>query len=115
MKREIRDYLKDILEAMENAMTFVSEMSYESFVTDTKTFYAVIRALEIIGEAVKKIPRNIREKYPEIPWEKMAGMRDKLIHEYFGIIYERVWETVKRDIPQIKPLIEKILNRDWGI
>lgn len=110
MKREIKDYLNDIVDAMDKAITFTAEMNYEEFVKDTKTVYAVIRALEIIGEAVKKIPVNIRKKYPQIPWQKMAGMRDKLIHEYFGVIYERVWETVKRDIPQVKSLIEEILD-----
>lgn len=103
MKREIKDYLNDIVDAMDKAISFISEMNYEDFVKDTKTVYAVVRALEIIGEAVKKISANIRKKYPQIPWQKMAGMRDKLIHEYFGVIYERVWETVKRDIPQVKP------------
>ncbi len=63
-----------------------------------------MRALEIIGEAVKKIPKSIREK---IPWSKMAGMRDILIHEYFGIAYERVWDTVKKDLPRVKPLVEE--------
>lgn len=110
MKREIGDYIQDIVEAMNAATEFVNNMAYDEFVEDTKTIYAVVRAIEIIGEAVKNIPEEVRKKYPEIPWKNMAGMRDKVIHEYFGIRLERVWETVKRDIPNLKPLFEKMLK-----
>lgn len=109
MKRKIGDYIEDIIKAMKNAMDFVRDMSYEEFVKDTKTVYAVIRAIEIIGEAVKNVPEDVRNKYPEIPWRAMAGMRDKVIHAYFGVKLERVWEVVKRDIPNLKPKFEKIL------
>ncbi len=85
-------------------------MNYNDFVKDTKTVYAVIRALEIIGEAVKNISQEIKETYPEIPWRKIAGMRDKVIYEYFGVKVERVWEVIKKDIPTLKPLFEKILK-----
>jgi uncharacterized protein with HEPN domain len=77
---------------------------------DQKTIYAVVRALEIIGEAVRKIPGSVRNRYPEIPWKNMAGMRDKLIHEYFGVNLRIVWDAVQKDIPPLKPLFEKILK-----
>ena len=112
MKREIGDYIEDILEAMTNAIEFTKDMSYDEFVKDTKTVYAVIRAIEIIGEAVKNIPEDIRKKYPDIPWRSMAGMRDKVIHAYFGVKIERVWEVVKRDIPNLKPKFEKMLREE---
>jgi len=84
-----------------------------SLLETTKTVFAVVRALEIVGEAVKKIPQSIRKNYPEIPWKDMAGMRDKVVHEYFGVKLERVWETIQSDIPSIKPLFEKI-RKDLG-
>jgi len=110
MKREIGDYIEDIIEAMNAAMEFVKDMSYDEFVKDTKTIYATIRSLEVIGEAIKNIPDDVRKRYQEIPWRKMAGMRDKVIHEYFGVRLERVWEAIKKDIPYLKPLFQKLLR-----
>lgn len=92
-------YLKDILTAV---------VAIEEFREDDRTSSAVIRKFEIIGEATKKIPAPLKKKHPEIPWKEMAGMRDKLIHFYFGIDYKLVWQTIKHRIPQIKPLIRGI-------
>ena len=85
MKREIGDYIEDIIGAIDKVTNFVKNVSYEEFIRDDKTVFAVVRAIEIIGEAVKNIPDDIRENYPQIPWKDMAGMRDKAIHEYFGV------------------------------
>ena len=76
---------------------------------DKKTVNAVIRSMEVMGEAARKIPVEVREKYPEIPWKRMAGMRDKLIHEYSGVDLEIVWNVVKTELPPIKPLFQQIL------
>ena len=104
------DYVDDVVEAMDDAERFVEGMEYRDFVKDKKTAYAVTRAVEVIGEAVKNIPDSVKKRYPRIPWKKMAGMRDKLIHEYFGVDLRRVWNTVKKDIPELKPMFEKILK-----
>ncbi|MGC8831783.1 MAG: DUF86 domain-containing protein [Thermoproteota archaeon] len=110
MRRVIKDYVNDIVNAMDKAMKFVEGMSYEQFIKDDKTVFAVVRALEIIGEAVKKIPEETRMKYPDIPWKGMAGMRDKVIHEYFGVNLKYVWETVGKRIPGLKPMFERMLK-----
>ena len=77
-------------------------MSFEQFSNDKKTINAVLRSLEVIGEAAKKIPNSIRREHPDVPWQKMTGMRDKLIHDYSGVDYEIVWETIKKDIVQLE-------------
>ncbi|MDK2789515.1 MAG: hypothetical protein PWP15_22 [Methanothermococcus sp.] len=109
-ERNIKAFLYDIIDHMEKAEKFVKGMEFEEFVKHEITIFATIRALEVIGEATKNIPDEIRVKYSDIPWRGMAGMRDKLIHFYFGIDYELVWKVVKNDIPQTRPKIEKILK-----
>jgi uncharacterized protein with HEPN domain len=85
-------------------------MTLEEFKQDKKTIFAVTRAIEIIGEATKQIPSTIREEYPQIPWRSIAGMRDKMIHQYFGINLQVLWDTVEQDLPPLKPTIKEILN-----
>ena len=112
MNRDYRIYLIDICSAMESIQAFIGNMQYEEFCKDDKTASAVIRKLEIIGEATKQIPRQFRQKYPHIPWKEMAGMRDRLIHFYFGVDYKLVWETVKKRMTVIHSLITKILETE---
>jgi uncharacterized protein with HEPN domain len=95
---------------MNKAAKFVEGMSYEEFVQDEKAVFAVIRAIEIIGEAVKNIPDDVRKAYPEVPWKGMAGMRNKVIHEYFGVDLKVVWETIQERIPEVKLSFEKMLK-----
>ncbi|MFA0823691.1 MAG: DUF86 domain-containing protein [Methanomethylovorans sp.] len=94
---------------MEAAEDFVSDCTFEDFIGDIKTQYAVIRALEIIGEAAKNVPEDIRQKYPSVPWKDLAGIRDKLIHAYFGVDLEVVWLSVKEGIPESKHVIGSLL------
>ncbi len=112
--RTDEDYIRDILGTIEKIEEFVEDMNYEEFLEDVKTQYAVVRALEIIGEAVKNISDKLKKKHPEIPWKSIAGMRDKLIHAYFGVDWEVVWLTVKKDVPRIKSVFEKLLNEIEG-
>jgi uncharacterized protein with HEPN domain len=108
--RSTLDYLDDILDAAGKIETFTRGMSYEEFSGDDKTVYAVTRALEVIGEATKCIPRQVRERYPSLPWSEMAGMRDKLIHAYFGINRAIIWRTVRDDIPPLRPAVQRLLD-----
>jgi len=110
MKREYEDYLQDMLENAEKALSFVQGMDYDGFCTDDKAVYAVIRALEIIGEAARQIPENIRQANPEIQWREIAAMRNKLTHEYFGVNTKVIWRTVHEDLPVIIPFLKKMLK-----
>jgi len=111
MKRDFRLYIKDIVNAMESIESFVEDIDLNQLKGDDKTSSAVIRKFEIIGEAVKFLPDEIKDKYSKIPWKGMAGMRDILIHAYFGIDYKIVWDTIRTDIPKLKPLFIKILEQ----
>lgn len=103
-------YLNDIMESLNLIEQFVEGMKLEDFKNDIKTSDAVIKRFENIGEATKHIPEEIKVRYPEIPWKEMAGMRDKLVHFYFGVKHELVWTAIKSRIPAIKPIIEKMVN-----
>jgi uncharacterized protein with HEPN domain len=104
-KRDYRDFLQDIVENAQKAISFVEKVNFQDFKKNEEKIFAVIRALELIGEAAKNIPKSVRSINPEIPWDEMCGMRNKLVHEYFGIDVKVVWKTVRQDLP---PLIEAV-------
>ena len=95
---------------MNAAQTFIEGMDFEAFATDDKTASAVVRKLEIIGEATKNVPEDIRQQYPQVPWRNMAGMRDRIIHRYFAVNYAIVWDTVKDHLPPLQSIIGQILK-----
>ncbi|MES0344769.1 MAG: DUF86 domain-containing protein [Anaerolineales bacterium] len=101
VEREYRDFIIDMIEAADMVASFIQGMNKEQFLADKKTQFAVVRALEIIGEAAKKVPDSIRSRYPDLPWREISGMRDKLIHDYFGVNNEVVWKTAIEDVPEI--------------
>jgi len=110
MKRDYKLFIKDILECINKIENFVGEMSFDEFMKDEKTKSAVIRELEVMGEATKNIPKSIRDKYKNLPWSQIAKTRDKIIHFYFGVDYEVIWEVVKKRLPEIKAVIERIFK-----
>ena len=108
--RTYADYLGDILDAVDKVEQFTRGMDFEQFVSDARTNFAVIRALEVIGEAAKNIPAVIRERYPDIPWREMARIRDKLIHDYFGVDLRVVWRTAHEDVPPLRAQIARVAS-----
>ena len=110
MSDEFLDYVEDILDAMDKAEILLEGVTYDQFEADFRINFAVVRALEIVGEATKRLPPSLRQRYSNIPWKGMAGMRDRIIHGYDNVDFEIVWDVVKRDVPKIKPQIQQILK-----
>jgi uncharacterized protein with HEPN domain len=114
MRRDNSIYLRHIRDAIERIDEYTPEMTIDNFRQSNLVQAAVIREIEIIGEATKILTTAFRRKYPKIPWRKMGGMRDKLIHDYFGVDADAVWDSVQRDLPILKRQIAEILNQNQG-
>ena len=108
--RAYGDFVEDIRAAAAKAQRFVSGLTYETFAADEKTAFAVVRALEIIGEAAKRIPSEVRDRHSQVPWRAMAGIRDKLIHDYTSVNLEIVWKTVAEDLPLLISQMDVVLR-----
>jgi uncharacterized protein with HEPN domain len=109
-ERADQDFLSDIQEAARRIEAYTTSMTYNGFLADIKTQDAVIRNLEIIGEAAKNLSEGLRAKYPDVPWKGMAGVRDRLIHHYFGVNLDIVWQIVTGELPQVALQIEEIIG-----
>lgn len=105
-----KEFLSDIGEAIKRIDAYTQKMNYQKFLKDTKTQDAVVRNLEIIGEAVKNISESLKIEYPNIPWKDMARVRDKVIHFYFGVNYDIVWNIAKEDLPRVAEQISTALT-----
>jgi len=110
MSFEPRDYLRHILLEAEYLLSASSGLTFEAFSSDETLQRAFVRSLEVIGEATKKVPSDFREDHPDIEWRAMAGMRDRLIHDYFGIDYEIVWDVVRNRIPALQRQVSSLLQ-----
>jgi len=112
---EPREYglLQDILEAGKRMLSYTEQVEYDAFLQDTKTQDAVIRNIEIIGEATKQLSETLKTTYPNVPWNSIAKMRDKLIHHYFGVNLDIVWHVAKTDLPALLTYVDDILEREY--
>jgi uncharacterized protein with HEPN domain len=109
-ERQLSEFLQDILETIADIETFTDNVEFEAFQVNREKVLAVVKSIEILGEAVKKVPDDIRSQYPDIPWKSIAGMRDVLVHEYWGIDVNIIWATVQEGLPPLKAAIAKIVT-----
>jgi len=104
---ECREYLSDMRDAIRPALEFSKDVTFEEFRNNREKQFSIIHALEIVGEAAKQVPASVREEYPAIPWRDIVGMRDRLVHGYFSVNLERLWNTIRDDLPDLERKLNK--------
>ena len=109
-KREIQLLLEDILEASQKILFYTSGMSFNDFISDDKTVDAVVRNFEIIGEAANRVSEDFKSDHPEIEWRRMTGLRNRIIHEYFGVDYATLWKIKEENVPELADFIQQALD-----
>jgi uncharacterized protein with HEPN domain len=109
-RRTHADYLLDVLDNAEKAERFVEGVTQEDFETNDEKVYAVVHALQTIGEAARHLPKSLRQRYTDVDWDDIVGMRDIVIHEYFGVDLDIIWRTVQKDLAPLKSVVKKILS-----
>jgi uncharacterized protein with HEPN domain len=108
-RRDWKFRIRDILDAVEKIKSYTAGMNREAFGADNKTVDAVVYNLSVIGEAACHVPDHVQERYPDIPWQQMRGIRNVVVHQYFGVSVDILWETVRRDLPLLEPLLRQVL------
>lgn len=111
-RRDLLPVLEDILEAIEKIRRYTEGMTYETFTDDDRTVDAVVRNITIIGEAARSIPEEVQLRHPEVPWAEMRGIRNVVVHQYFGVSKKVLWNTVSRDLPRLIPLLRRMQPGD---
>ena len=109
MKRDIGLYFDDILESIEKIEEYAKGLTEKEFSRNSKIQDAILRRFEIIGEDVKHLPKEFKDKHKQIPWRQITGARDIFVHEYFGVKLERVWKTIQEDLPELKKLVMRLV------
>jgi uncharacterized protein with HEPN domain len=109
-ERDVKLLLGDIIESGNKIFDYVKSHTYENFISDNKTIDAVVRNFEIIGEATNKIPENYKVEHPHIQWNKLKGLRNRIVHDYFGVDLEIIWNIIQLNLPTLLKDIEKLLN-----
>jgi len=112
-ERRDRDYISDIWDSIKKIALYIEDLTCDEFMEDSKTQDAVVRNLEVMGEATKNLSIRLRKKYPQIPWRNLAGLRDKLTHAYFRIDYDIVWNIIANELPRLLPQIEELLVKEF--
>jgi uncharacterized protein with HEPN domain len=114
-KRPINLLLNDIRQSIDRIEQYIKNLSFDAFSDDQKSVDAVVRNLEIMGEAARRLPDEFKEKYSEIEWYKVVGLRHRIVHEYFGIDLEIIWQILKKDLPELKSKIMQIMSEEGTI